>query len=183
MYSLEVIEKSIRSMDTQQLVDRWERNLLSDESRPIAEAELRRRGIDPEGPMPDPEPLPPEPVSNFSLRDIPFWKQLFTFKGRASRLKFWIIVPAAWLAFIFLRVLMEVLFDRVSYPVLLLSVFGPLVPIAWVHWATIAQRLHDRNKSGHRAWLLFIPLLGPLWALVELGCFPGTPRPNRFGRN
>ena len=183
MYSLEVIEKSIRAMDTQQLIDRWERNLFSEESRPIAEAELRRRGIDSQGSMPDPEPLPPETVSNFSLQDLPFWKRLFTFKGRASRLKFWVIVPAAWLAFIFLRVLMEVLFERVSYPVLLLSVFGPLVPIAWVHWATIVQRLHDRNKSGHRAWLLFIPLLGPLWALVELGCFPGTPRPNRFGRN
>lgn len=182
MYTLEEIERTIRAMDTQQLSDRWERGLFSDEARPIAESELRRRDIDPEGPMPAPPPLPPDPVSDFSLRDMPAWKRLFTFKGRASRLKFWLVVPASWLSFIALRVLMEVLFDRVSYPILLLIVFGPLIPIAWIHWATITQRLHDRNKSGSRAWLLFIPLIGPLWALIELGLFPGTPHPNRYGR-
>ena len=183
MYTLEGIEKSIRAMDTQQLIHRWERGMFSEESRPIAESELRRREIDPEGPIPAPPPRSPEPVSDFSLSDIPFWKRLFTFKGRASRLKFWLIVPVAWLSFIVLRVLLETLFDRVSYPILLLSVFGPLVPIAWIHWATIVQRLHDRNKSGYWVWLLFIPLLGPLWALIELGCLPGTSRPNRYGRN
>lgn len=182
MYSPEIIEESIRAMDTEEIIDRWQRKIFSDESRPIAEAELRRRGIDPEGPMPAPEPSQPQRVSNFSLRDLPLWRQLFSFKGRAPRLKFWLIVPAAWLAFVLLRLLMEVLLERVSYPALLLILIGSLVPIAWVHWATIVQRLHDRNKSGHWAFLLFIPLLGPLWALVELGCLPGTPGPNRFGR-
>lgn len=184
MYSLDVIEKTIRGMDTDQLVDRLRRDLFGDEARPIAESELARRGIDPESPvLPNQDPLPPEPISDFSLRDLPVWKRFFTFRGRASRIKFWGIVPVAWLCFIFLRVLMEVLFDRVSYPVLLLAVFVPLIPIAWIHWATIVQRLHDRNKSGHRAWLLFVPLIGPLWALIELGCLPGTPGPNRFGRD
>jgi len=183
MYSLEVIEESIRAMDTDWLIDRWERGLFSDESRPIAESELRRRGINLNEPMSDPDPLLNEPVSDFSLGDLPFWKRLFTFKGRASRLKFWIVVPAAWLSFEFFRVLIDVLFERVSYPLFLLSVLGPSVPIAWIHWATIVQRLHDRNKSGGFALLLFIPLLGQLWALIELGCFPGFPGANRFGRN
>ena len=181
---LDVIEKTIRGMDTHQLISRWRAGQFSDQARPIAADELAKRGINPDGPMPEAESgsAIPEQVSDFSLDDLPFLRRLFSFKGRASRLKFWLIVPLAWVAFVAIGVVFEVLFERVSYPVLLLSVFGPLIPIAWVHWATIVQRLHDRNKSGTRAWLLFIPIIGPIWALIELGCLPGTRTANRYGR-
>ena len=183
MYSFDEIERTIRSMDTQQLIDRWERGQFSEDFIPVAAAELQRREIDPDGPMPAPEPLPSEPVSDFSLDDLPFWKRLFTFKGRASRLKFWAIIPAAWISFMYLGWRLEFMFSRDSDPLWPISVFGPLLLIAWIHWATITQRLHDRNKSGKRAWILFMPLIGPIWALIELGCLPGTPGPNRYGRN
>ena len=43
------------------------------------------------------------------------------------------------------------------------------------------KRYHDLDKSG--AWVLiqFVPLIGPLWYLIEAGFFRGTTGPNRFG--
>jgi len=43
------------------------------------------------------------------------------------------------------------------------------------------KRYHDRDKSGWWILILFIPLVGFIWFLIELGCLPGTPGPNRFG--
>ena len=55
---------------------------------------------------------------------------------------------------------------------LVLSVSGLLISI---------KRCHDRDRSG---WFLFaslIPIVGPIWVLVELGFLRGTTGPNRFG--
>ncbi len=43
------------------------------------------------------------------------------------------------------------------------------------------KRFHDRDKTGW--WLLigFIPIIGAIWLLVELGFLRGTDGPNRFG--
>lgn len=46
MYSLDVIAKSIAGMDDHQLIQRWKDGLFSDDAKPLAEAELQRRGID-----------------------------------------------------------------------------------------------------------------------------------------
>ncbi len=52
-----------------------------------------------------------------------------------------------------------------------------LVPAIMVH----IKRFHDRDKSGW--WLLIglIPLIGPIWLLIELGFLKGTPGPNQYG--
>ena len=47
--------------------------------------------------------------------------------------------------------------------------------------AVAAKRFHDRDKSGWWILILFIPIIGFIWYLVELGFLPGTPGPNRFG--
>jgi uncharacterized membrane protein YhaH (DUF805 family) len=36
------------------------------------------------------------------------------------------------------------------------------------------KRFHDRGKSGRFVLVNFIPLIGPLWLLVELGFLLGT---------
>lgn len=59
-----------------------------------------------------------------------------------------------------------------------------LVPFALTLWPSLAlqvKRWHDRDKGA--VWLLvqFIPYVGPLWTLVELGFLAGTPGGNRFG--
>ena len=43
------------------------------------------------------------------------------------------------------------------------------------------KRWHDRDKSGWFVLVNFIPFIGTIWALVELGFLRGTMGPNRFG--
>lgn len=49
------------------------------------------------------------------------------------------------------------------------------------NFAIQIKRFHDRNKSGWWIFLHFIPAIGGIWALIELGFLKGTPGPNRFG--
>jgi uncharacterized membrane protein YhaH (DUF805 family) len=79
-----------------------------------------------------------------------------------------------------------------------------LILMTWSGLAVGVKRLHDRDKSG---WWILLFWLGPgvlggwhtapgmggsfvlslaaggiaIWGLVELGCLPGTPGPNRYG--
>jgi uncharacterized membrane protein YhaH (DUF805 family) len=42
----------------------------------------------------------------------------------------------------------------------------------WVQCAIVIKRCHDRGKSGFWALLLFIPVIGLLWLLVDCGLLP-----------
>ncbi len=63
---------------------------------------------------------------------------------------------------------------------------GFLLWIAWllylvVIWPAIAisiKRWHDRGKSGWWILIGFVPLIGGLWALIDL---PGTSGTNQYG--
>jgi uncharacterized membrane protein YhaH (DUF805 family) len=63
------------------------------------------------------------------------------------------------------------------------AVFSLIVLLALVvpSFMVCIKRFHDRDKSGWFMLISFIPLLGPLWLLVELGLLRGTKGPNRFG--
>jgi uncharacterized membrane protein YhaH (DUF805 family) len=53
-----------------------------------------------------------------------------------------------------------------------------------VMWASIClqiKRWHDRDKSWPWIFITLIPLIGPIWVLVECGFEDGTQGPNRFG--
>ena len=65
---------------------------------------------------------------------------------------------------------------RTSVPVLVLY-----VPVYWGFFALSAKRLHDRGKSAWWLLLLFVPLFGFLWLLVELPFLPGTAGENSYG--
>jgi uncharacterized membrane protein YhaH (DUF805 family) len=41
-----------------------------------------------------------------------------------------------------------------------------------VQCAIVVKRCHDRGKSGFWALLLFIPVIGFLWLLVDCGLLP-----------
>jgi uncharacterized membrane protein YhaH (DUF805 family) len=53
--------------------------------------------------------------------------------------------------------------------------------ITWLGLVSNIRRYHDRNKSGW--WLLFgfIPLIGALWQIIELGLLSGTLGDNDYG--
>jgi uncharacterized membrane protein YhaH (DUF805 family) len=59
-------------------------------------------------------------------------------------------------------------------------VFGTLAVMAWTTLAMQVKRRHDRDKSWPWLFVGFIPILGPLWVLVETCWLEGTPGYNRF---
>jgi uncharacterized membrane protein YhaH (DUF805 family) len=104
-----------------------------------------------------------------------FWSR----EGRLGRRGFWRGVLACNALAALVAVLGDDLvpdgfFGDVALASGLLVSYAPLVPIS-------IRRLHDHDKSP--AWLLtaLIPVVGPLWRLLELGFLPGTPGENRYG--
>ena len=103
-------------------------------------------------------------------------RRLFTFRGRMSRPAFWLASLAVWGVFAILFVFLEAAFGRgatlILYP-----------PLLWLLAVLCVQRLHDRGRSA--AWLLvvLIPIVGPLWLVVELALRGGTPDENPYGRD
>ena len=103
---------------------------------------------------------------------------LFSFKGRISRKPYWIFNVSIFLAGIVLGSFTEPANEitELSKPQMMF--------VLWIFWPSLAiqaKRWHDRNKSA--LWLLIalIPIVGPIWAMIENGFFPGTRGPNRFG--
>ena len=64
-------------------------------------------------------------------------------------------------------------FGPFSIVALLITIVGGL--------AGQVKRWHDRDKSGWWVLISLIPIVGPIWALVEVGFLSGTQGPNRFG--
>jgi uncharacterized membrane protein YhaH (DUF805 family) len=114
---------------------------------------------------------------------------MFSFKGRLTRLKFWLGMTAAWAGYLAVLVVIVFALDAgnvdegmVSEDSLaVLAFYGGLAPFAWSMVALAVKRWHDRGKSGWYVLVYFVPLIGPLWVLIEPGFLRGTFGPNRFG--
>jgi uncharacterized membrane protein YhaH (DUF805 family) len=112
----------------------------------------------------------------------------FSPTGRISRRTYWLwfILPVFLLP-VLLIVLLPPTFladldSAVVWSPATLVVFVAIGLIA--NWLIILggiKRMHDRNRPG--AFLLFylIPLIGPLWIMIELGFLRGSIGANRFG--
>lgn len=117
------------------------------------------------------------------------WRSfLFSFKGRITRLPFWLwCVAGIPLGMIndFVQTLLEqppktgVLFYLAAAFLILWT--GIVVVEFWASLAIMTKRLHDRDRSGWFLLIGFIPLIGFLWLFYELGFGRGTDGPNRFG--
>jgi len=105
---------------------------------------------------------------------------LFPLRGRIARRHFWLAsvaiglpgwMPFSWLFYSYSDTKVVAL---VSYGLwLLLSL--------WPSLALQVKRWHDRNRSGWMVLVNLIPIVGPIWAFIEIGCLPGTPGPNDYG--
>ncbi len=114
-------------------------------------------------------------------------KQLFlSARGRISRAQF-------WLGTALLAILDGIIFgggsgfasasDQPSLAIVIPMLLVMLVVLVFTVYATICigiKRFHDRDKSG--AWILiqFVPMIGPIWYLIEAGCLRGSG-PNTYG--
>jgi uncharacterized membrane protein YhaH (DUF805 family) len=83
-------------------------------------------------------------------------------------------ILALGFAFVFLLILIEKIFGRSSS----LALYPPFF---WAFAAVTAKRLRDRGKSPIWFALALIPLIGPLWLLIEIGLLRGAPGENRYG--
>lgn len=109
------------------------------------------------------------------------WVYLFTsLEGRIGRAGYWLgVIPISVIMTV--AVLIDAAQGRLS-----LAGVGPVSGIATLLFiypsiAIYAKRWHDRDKSGWWTLIAFVPLIGGLWMLVELGFLRGTDGDNRFG--
>ncbi|HKP24672.1 MAG TPA: DUF805 domain-containing protein, partial [Dongiaceae bacterium] len=97
--------------------------------------------------------------------------------GRSSRAEWWRVhIFCAVLAVMFEHAMMSQLAPRngIMQPVSMLWPLATLA-LAWVSFAGVVRRFHDRGKSGWWALLYFMPVIGWLWILIECGFLPGKP--------
>jgi uncharacterized membrane protein YhaH (DUF805 family) len=98
--------------------------------------------------------------------------------GRISRSTFWLFSAFFFGVYFVCGVVMPQLPDwaKIVFGIgfFILSLVSIIVQI---------KRWHDRDKSGWWVLINFIPLVGPLWMLVECGFLRGTTGENRFGRD
>jgi uncharacterized membrane protein YhaH (DUF805 family) len=104
----------------------------------------------------------------------------FSFAGRINRATYWTrafpvllilgLIVSATLA-VELRV-----FGAQGVASLILTVCG-----LWPVFAVTVKRLHDRGRSAWFLLTFLIPVVGPIWLLIEVWVLSGAYGPNRFG--
>jgi len=115
---------------------------------------------------------------------------LFSFQGRINRAKFWLVHVAMWVvvAIVFSVILGSAAMS--SDPQAALQSVGAVGGIIllvvyilalWIGLAIAAKRWHDRNKSAWWILIVFVPLVGGLWYLIECGFLKGTTGTNKYG--
>jgi uncharacterized membrane protein YhaH (DUF805 family) len=102
---------------------------------------------------------------------------LFSFQGRISRKPYWLAV-AVFIAVQIVASLLDLILSGSANGIL--SMVASLVVLV-ASIAVSVKRWHDRDKSGWWYLIIFVPLIGWVWSVVENGFLRGTEGPNRFG--
>jgi uncharacterized membrane protein YhaH (DUF805 family) len=132
-------------------------------------------------------------VSQRAAPKVDFIRLFFSFQGRISRQSFWIgsvvLGVIGWISSAsYIGVLASTQRESGStgqahlYVAVGVYVLWSLASI-WPALALQAKRWHDRDKSAWMILVNFIPLVGAIWSLVELGFLAGTPQANAYGED
>jgi uncharacterized membrane protein YhaH (DUF805 family) len=98
--------------------------------------------------------------------------------GRSSRAEWWRVhIICAVLATMLEHTMFAQLAPRDGGGMQPISLLWPIasLALAWVSFASVVRRMHDRGKSGWWALLYFVPGIGWLWLIIECGFLPGKP--------
>ena len=115
---------------------------------------------------------------------------LFGFQGRLNRAKWWLVLVGILVVEAIVFSLLGGSIAMSEDPEQALANMGPLASIlilvfgillTWVSLAVGIKRFHDRNKSGWWVLIMFVPVIGGLWYLIECGFLRGTAGPNNYG--
>lgn len=104
------------------------------------------------------------------MENIDWGTYLTSFEGRINRAKYWlgVLIIAA------IELIAAFVFDTTIVVIVVLLLIWPALAIAVKRW-------HDRGKSGWWVLISLVPIVGPIWALVETGFLPGDDGPNEYG--
>src|SRR4029077_3787911 len=115
---------------------------------------------------------------------------LFGFHGRANRAKFWLVALGIFVVEVIIFAVLGSMMGMSADPEQALNAMGPVawivllvfgVVATWISIAVAVKRYHDRDKSGWWVLIVFVPIIGGLWYLIECGFLRGTPGPNNYG--
>jgi len=98
---------------------------------------------------------------------------LFSFDGRVSRLQYWL----ACIGLNFVSFVIAVIAEVTGF-----LIIGILTLVTL--WSMICfniKRWHDRDKSGFWIFIVLIPVIGWIWAFIEMGILRGTVGVNQYG--
>jgi uncharacterized membrane protein YhaH (DUF805 family) len=110
------------------------------------------------------------------------WKYLLTsFEGRIGRQQMWMGIIVLMVVSLIATVL-DMLFGTMDQETGI-GIISGLVTLISIYPAVAlyAKRWHDRGKSGWWTLIIFVPLIGFIWWLVECGFLRGTEGPNQYG--
>ena len=112
----------------------------------------------------------------------------FSPSGRFGRAQWWLAQLAILAIVIVAVVLLFSVFNGAteqapSAGVVLLSIGLVIVSLMlmWMGFCVTVKRYHDRGKSAWWYLIQFIPIIGGIWAFVELGFFSGDDGDNEYG--
>ena len=115
---------------------------------------------------------------------------LFSFHGRVNRAKFWLVALGIFVIEIIIFAVLGGTTAMSTDPQQAMANIGPGAGIVlfvfgvvalWISIAVAIKRYHDRNKSAWWVLIVFVPIIGGLWYLIECGFLRGTPGPNDYG--
>jgi uncharacterized membrane protein YhaH (DUF805 family) len=115
---------------------------------------------------------------------------LFGVHGRVNRAKFWLVALGIFVLEVIIFAVLGGTTAMSTDPEQALANIGPVAGIVlfvfgvaalWISIAIAIKRYHDRNKSGWWVLIVFVPIIGGLWYLIECGFLRGTPGPNNYG--
>ena len=113
------------------------------------------------------------------LKGIDFKYLFLSYEGRIGRRDFWISVAVMFAVAIAMSIVSSIL-ASIYAPLAYLVSIASLLTI-YPACAAYAKRWHDRGKSGWWTLVAFIPLVGSLYMLWELGIQPSIEETNAWG--
>lgn len=64
---------------------------------------------------------------------------------------------------------------------MILVLVATFITGVWINFSSTIQRYHDRGKSGFWSLMLFVPLIGMIWVVIECGFCSGEDGSNQWG--
>jgi uncharacterized membrane protein YhaH (DUF805 family) len=125
-------------------------------------------------------PQSPRSATQVAPANTSLTTTLFSFSGRIPRRVYWGVSIAVGLVFmIFVKILMLIFGEDSTITIALAGL--AYLPVLWISLAVVVKRWHDRGKSGWWIFIGLIPIIGAIWAFVEVCCLRGTEGPNSYG--